>query len=208
MGFKIGFILLIVVLTSQGCAQTQSDNNMEYNKLTSEESRVILHKGTEPLTDTAIFAGGCFWGVEHYLQKESGVHAVISGYIGGKSENPTYEEVCSGTSGHYEAVQVTFDPVQISFEQLAKLFFEIHDPTQWNHQGPDVGEQYRSAVFYLNDEQKIITERLISTLTEKGYKIVTEVKPATMFWQAETYHQDYYERKGSTPYCHGYIKRF
>lgn len=175
---------------------------MVYTKLIPEEERVIIHE------DTAIFAGGCFWGVEHYLQKAPGVHSVISGYIDGHSENPTYEEVCSGTSGHYEAVQVRFDPAQISFKQLTKLFFEIHDPTQWNRQGHDVGEQYRSAVFYLNEEQKVITERLINILTQKGYKIVTEVKPATTFWPAETYHQNYYEQKGSTPYCHRYTKRF
>ena len=116
--------------------------------------------------------------------------------------------MCSGTSGHYEAVEVTFDPSRISFEELARLFFEIHDPTQWNHQGPDWGEQYRSAVFYLNDEQKEITEKLIGILKSKGYKVVTEVKPASTFYKAENYHQDYYENKGSTPYCHGYTKRF
>ena len=159
-------------------------------------SMVFHPEVREKLTDTAIFAGGCFWGVEYYLQRSPGVISVVSGYIGGRIENPSYEEVCSGTSGHYEAVQVTFDPAEISFEQLAKLFFEIHDPTQWNHQGPDVGEQYRSAIFYLNEEQKVITEQLIDTLTYKGYKIVTEVKPATTFWQAEPYHQDYYEQKG------------
>ena len=171
-------------------------------------SMVFVPEKTFGMTDTAIFAGGCFWGVEYFLQKASGVNSVISGYIGGRNENPTYKEICSGTTGHYEAVKVTFDPSRISFEELAKLFFEIHDPTQWNHQGPDVGEQYRSAVFYQNDEQKEITEKLIEILKEKGYRIVTEVKPATTFYKAEDYHQDYYEHKGSTPYCHGYTQRF
>jgi len=142
------------------------------------------------------------------LQKAPGVLAVVSGYIGGHVENPTYKEVCSGTTGHYEAVEVTFDPSRISFEKLARLFFEIHDPTQLNHQGPDVGEQYRSAIFYLNDEQKEITEKLIEILKGKDYNIVTEIKPASIFWKAENYHQDYYEHKGSAPYCHGYTKRF
>jgi peptide methionine sulfoxide reductase msrA/msrB len=162
----------------------------------------------EQLTDTAIFAGGCFWGVEYYLQKAKGVISVVSGYTGGHKDNPTYEEVCSGKTGHYEAVEVVFNPSLISYEELAKLFFEIHDPTEWNHQGPDWGEQYRSAVFYRNDEQKVITEKLIAQLKSNGYKVVTEVKPASKFWQAEKYHQDYYEHKGTTPYCHGYVKRF
>ena len=159
-------------------------------------------------TDTAIFSGGCFWGVEYYLQKVDGVISVVSGYTGGKKEKPTYEEVCSGNTGHYEAVEVTFDPSRISYEKLAKLFFEIHDPTEWNHQGPDWGEQYRSAVFYRNEEQKEVAEKLIALLKEKGYNVVTEVKPASVFWKAEEYHQDYYFHKGSTPYCHGYVKRF
>lgn len=171
-------------------------------------SMVFKPAATKPLTDTAIFAGGCFWGVEHYLQKLPGVHSVVSGYTGGKVENPTYEQVCSGKTGHYEAVRVTYDPGQVSYETLVKLFFEIHDPTHWNHQGPDWGEQYRSAVFYQNEGEKKTVEKLIKILKDKGYKVVTEVKPAHTFWEAEGYHQDYYERKGSTPYCHGYTKRF
>ncbi|MBE0647886.1 MAG: bifunctional methionine sulfoxide reductase B/A protein [Bacteroidales bacterium] len=171
-------------------------------------SMVFVPEKSIPLTDTAIFAGGCFWGVEYYLQKASGVMSIESGYIGGHVENPTYTQICSGATGHYEAVEVTFDPSRISFEELAKLFFEIHDPTQWNHQGPDRGEQYRSAVFYKNEAQKEVTERLIETLKKRGYDVVTEVKPASDFYRAEDYHQDYYEHKGSTPYCHGYTKRF
>ena len=161
-----------------------------------------------PDSDTAIFAGGCFWGVEYYMQKSKGVKSVVSGYTGGHKDHPTYEEVCSGTTGHYEAVEIVYDPSQTSYETLLKLFFEIHDPTQWNHQGPDFGEQYRSAVFYLNEDQKEIAEKLIRILKDKGYKVVTEVKSASVFWKAENYHQDYYEHKGSTPYCHGYVKRF
>ena len=168
----------------------------------------FIPEQSEGKIDTAYFAGGCFWGVEYYLQKSKGVHSVISGYIGGHKENPTYEEVCSGKTGHYEAVEVTFDPSLISFEDLARLFFEIHDPTQWNHQGPDFGLQYRSAVFYRNEDQRLITEKLIRILKEKGYKVVTEVRPAATFWKAEGYHQDYYEHKGTLPYCHGYVKRF
>lgn len=168
----------------------------------------FIPAGAEKMTDTAIFAGGCFWGVEYYLQKEKGVISVVSGYIGGHKDNPTYEEVCSGKTGHYEAVEVVFNPSLVSYEKVAKLFFEIHDPTQWNHQGPDQGEQYRSAVFYLNEEQKAVTEKLIAQLKSNGFEVVTEVKPASTFWKAENYHQDYYEHKGTTPYCHGYVKRF
>jgi peptide methionine sulfoxide reductase msrA/msrB len=171
-------------------------------------SMEFVPAGSEKKTDTAYFAGGCFWGVEYYLQKMKGVHTVVSGYMGGTKDNPTYEEVCSGKTGHYEVVEVVFDPAKSSFEEVAKMFFEIHDPTQWNHQGPDYGEQYRSAIFYRDEGQKEITEKLIELLKDKGYKVVTEVRPASTFWKAENYHQDYYEHKGSTPYCHGYTKRF
>jgi len=160
------------------------------------------------LTDTAIFAGGCFWGVEYYMKKIKGVISTEVGYTGGKTENPTYKEVCTGNTGHYEAIEVIFDPGQTSFVVVAKMFFETHDPTHWNHQGPDWGEQYRSAVFYRNDQQKTITENLIKQLKDKGFKVVTELYPAKIFWKAEEYHQDYYDHKGSTPYCHGYVKRF
>jgi peptide methionine sulfoxide reductase msrA/msrB len=159
-------------------------------------------------TDTAIFAGGCFWGVEFYMKKIKGVISTEVGYTGGSKENPTYKEVCAGNTGHYEAIEVVFDPAQTNYETVARMFFETHDPTHWNHQGPDYGEQYRSAVFYRNEEQKAITEKLIGLLKEKGLKVVTEVKPASKFWKAENYHQDYYDHKGETPYCHGYSKRF
>ncbi len=158
--------------------------------------------------DTAIFAGGCFWGVEYYMMKSRGVISTEVGYTGGHKDHPTYKEVCTGTTGHYEAIEVVFDASLTNFETIARLFFEIHDPTEWNHQGPDWGEQYRSAVFYRNESQKTITEKLIAELKEKGFRVVTEVKPATTLWKAEDYHQDYYNHKGTTPYCHGYVKRF
>jgi peptide methionine sulfoxide reductase msrA/msrB len=162
----------------------------------------------KPETDTAIFAGGCFWGVEYYMQQKDGVKSVESGYIGGTKDHPTYKEVCTGTTGHAEAVQIVFDPSKVTYEELARLFFEIHDPTQVNRQGPDIGLQYRSEVFYLNDEQKKIVENLIAILKNKGYKVSTKVTKATTFWPAEEYHQDYYDHKGTLPYCHGYTKRF
>lgn len=164
--------------------------------------------GGGALTDTAIFAGGCFWGVEYYMKRIDGVISTEVGYTGGKTDHPDYKQVCSGTTGHYEAIRVVFDPGRTTYEAVAKMFFETHDPTQWNHQGPDWGEQYRSAVFYRNEDQKKTTERLISLLKENGFKVVTEVLPAKTFWKAEDYHQDYYDHKGTTPYCHGYEKRF
>jgi peptide methionine sulfoxide reductase msrA/msrB len=158
--------------------------------------------------DTAIFAGGCFWGVEYYMRKISGVISVEVGYTGGNIKDPTYEDVCSHTTGHAEAVRVIFDPSETTYETVARMFFEIHDPTQVNRQGPDIGDQYRSEIFYLNEEQRAIAQRLIGLLTQKGYHIATKVSNAGTFWKAEGYHQQYYEKKGSIPYCHGYVKRF
>ena len=158
--------------------------------------------------EKAVFAGGCFWGVQYFFQKIDGVYTSRVGYTGGKKENPTYKEVCHTDTGHLEAIEIAFDPQKISYESLAKLFFEIHDPTQSNGQGPDIGDQYLSAVFYLNDEQKKTTEKLISILKEKGFNVATELIEATKFWEAEDYHQFYYEKKGSQPYCHVHTKKF
>ena len=171
-------------------------------------SMEFVPAGQKAALDTAYFAGGCFWGVEHLLQQKDGVKSVKSGYMGGHKDNPTYEQVCSGTTGHAEAAEVVYDPAVISFEALAKYFFEIHDPTQKNRQGPDIGTQYRSAIFYNNDEEKRTIEKLIGILKDKGYAVTTEVSPADKFWPAEDYHQDYYDKTGKTPYCHAYQKRF
>ena len=159
-------------------------------------------------TETAYFAGGCFWGTEHFFEKANGVQSAVVGYMGGRTENPSYQDVSYKDTGHAETVKVVFDPKEISFEELARLFFEIHDPTQVNRQGPDVGEQYRSAVFYTSKEQKQITRNLIEKLEKKGYKVATQVEPADKFWKAEEYHQDYYEKTGKQPYCHFYTERF
>jgi len=156
----------------------------------------------------AYFAGGCFWGTEHLLAQAEGVTSVTSGYMGGRTDNPSYQEVCSKTTGHAETVEIVYDPAKTDFETLARLFFEIHDPTQKDRQGPDIGSQYRSAIFYVDDEQKDISEKLIGILKNKGYDVVTELAPADKFWKAEAYHQDYYERNGKRPYCHIYTERF
>ncbi len=163
---------------------------------------------TQVATETAYFAGGCFWGTEHLLESLEGVTSVQSGYMGGHEDDPTYEEICTGTTGHAETVEVIYDPSKTDFETVAKYFFEIHDPTQSNRQGPDIGSQYRSAVFYVDEGQKETTEKLIEILKEKGYNVVTEVESAEAFWPAEDYHQDYYVSTGKQPYCHFYTKRF
>lgn len=188
----------------------------EGEKFTSKNTRHCVNsislqfipQATKQVLDTAIFAGGCFWGVEHLMQKQAGVISVESGYIGGAKPNPTYEEVCTGKTGHAEAVQVIFDPTMVDYKTLAKLFFEIHDPTQVDRQGPDMGKQYRSEIFYTKPSQRVIAEELITQLKSKGYKVATHITPATEFFKAETYHQDYYNGKGTQPYCHAYTKRF
>ena len=156
----------------------------------------------------AYFAGGCFWGVEHLFQSKEGVLKAVSGYMGGEVENPTYEQVCSKRTGHLETVEISYDPDRISYEELAKFFFEIHDPTQANGQGPDIGPQYLSAVFYESEAEKEIIEKLIGILKDKGLNVVTRLIPAVTFWPAEDYHQDYYQKKGTQPYCHFYQKKF
>lgn len=156
----------------------------------------------------AVFAGGCFWGVEHLFEQVDGVHAAMSGYTGGHLENPTYQDVLTHKTGHLEAVEVLYDPRVVSYEELAKYFFEIHDPTQTNGQGPDIGNQYLSSVFYRSRHEFDTVVKLISILEEKGLKIATSLRPAAIFYPAEEYHQDYYALKGTQPYCHAWTKRF
>ncbi len=156
----------------------------------------------------AYFAGGCFWGVEYHLEKLKGVKEVRSGYMGGTTKNPTYEEVLTHSTGHLEAVEVIYDPNIITYETLAKAFFEIHDPTQKNGQGPDIGNQYLSAVFVNNDKETKIIHSLISQLKHNGYSVTTKIFNTQTFYPAEAYHQNYYQQKGKLPYCHGYVKRF
>ncbi|MDD2998038.1 MAG: bifunctional methionine sulfoxide reductase B/A protein [Candidatus Riflebacteria bacterium] len=150
----------------------------------------------------AVFAAGCFWGVEHLIKTMHGVTSTRVGYTGGITQNPDYRSVCSGTTGHIEAVEVEFNPEKASFADLCRLFFEIHDFSQQDGQGPDIGEQYKSVIFYADaDQQKIATE-ITEQLRNMGHKVATELRPMHKFWPAEDYHQEYYIKTGKTPYCH------
>lgn len=159
-------------------------------------------------TEEAIFAAGCFWGVEYFFKKLPGVIKTEVGYTGGHTDNPCYEEICAGNTGHFEAVRVIYDPKEISYQQIASYFFEIHDPSQTNGQGPDIGEQYLSVIFYYDDDQKNIAQKLIAMLKEQGCSAATKILPVRTFQRAESYHQNYYAKTGKTPYCHHYVKRF
>jgi len=152
--------------------------------------------------DTIYYAAGCFWGVQYYLSKATGVVSTDVGYMGGSVENPSYEDVCTHTSGHAEVVRVIYDTEKTTAETLTKLFFEIHDFTQINRQGPDVGDQYRSEIFFTSKIQKEISLNLIALLRTKGYIPSTKLTQAPKFWKAENYHQNYYQKKGGQPYCH------
>jgi len=191
------------VFTGEGF--TDKDTRHCVNSISLDFVPAVLPAGTY---GTALFAGGCFWGVEYFLQKEPGVVSVVSGYAGGHVKNPSYREVCTGNTGHAETVKVTWDTKKTSYEKLVKLFLEIHDPTQVGRQGPDIGDQYRSEIFYKNEEQRKIAAKYLGLLRDKGLKVATQLTKASEFYAAEEYHQDYYFRNGKVPYCHGYTKRF
>lgn len=159
-------------------------------------------------TEKAIFACGCFWGVQYQMEHAPGIIHTTVGYIGGHKEKPNYQEVKSHTTGHAEAVLVEYNAEKTSYADLCKLFFEIHDPAQTDGQGPDIGPQYRSEIFYVNESQKQQSENIIQMLKDKGYEVHTRVTPATTFWPAEEYHQHYYDKTGGEPYCHIRIKKF
>lgn len=171
------------------------------------EKEAFARRQSTGLTATAIVAGGCFWGVEDAFEKLPGVVEAVSGYTGGTVPSPSYEQVGTGRTGHAEAVLIRYDPSKISYEQILRRFFEIHDPTQLNRQGPDVGTQYRSAVFYASGSEKLIAEHLIDELKELGYKVVTTLEKAGPFYEAEAYHQNFAARTGRGG-CHLPVKRF
>jgi peptide-methionine (S)-S-oxide reductase len=155
------------------------------------------------MTETATFGGGCFWCIEAAFEAVAGVESVTSGYAGGHDDDPTYREVCSGSTGHAEVVQLAYDPDAVAFEDLLEMFFRIHDPTQLNRQGPDVGSQYRSIVLYHDDRQRELTEAFVETLEEEGVYdgIVTEIEPLEEFHRAEEKHQNYFEKNPDDAYC-------
>jgi peptide methionine sulfoxide reductase msrA/msrB len=218
-GAALEFVPKTNNLTTENTGNTEKKNsnhgltpiNTE-SKKQQKATEEVKNMGETPMprsaVNEAIFAGGCFWGVEHYFKDVNGVISVTSGYTGGHTANPTYREVCTGATGHAEAVRVMFDPNRVSYEQLAKLFFEIHDPTQLNRQGPDSGTQYRSAVFFVGDEQKRAVEKLIAMLRANGYNVATQVAAATKFYAAEDYHQDYLAKHPERQACHTKVDRF
>lgn len=182
----------LAVATATGGAQTQSHKNNGMAMTTMEK---------------AVLGGGCFWCLEAVFERIDGVKDVVSGYAGGTVRNPSYKEVCTGQTGHAEVVEITFDPSVVSYEELLKTFWECHNPTTLNRQGADVGTQYRSVIFYMNDKQKAEAEKSMAeeqkTLSEP---IVTEIKPLGTFYKAEEYHQDYYARNPEAGYCQYVIK--
>jgi peptide-methionine (S)-S-oxide reductase len=190
------FSFLLVCLSLFAC---QSQNK---NKVQSQNKKTTMNLNENQ--EMATFAGGCFWCTEAIFLEIKGVQSVLPGYIGGTKENPTYQEVCTGNTGHAEAIQIVFDPKVVTFETLLEIFFATHDPTTLNAQGADVGTQYRSEVFYHNDSQKKITEDYIiqlSTAKTFGMPIVTAISQATKFYVAEDYHKNYYNLNKSQSYC-------
>lgn len=195
-GAHLGHVFEGEGLTEKNIRHCVNSISLNFEEKKSEELR------------KAYFAGGCFWGVEYHFENLDGVISVDSGYMGGDKKNPTYRDVSKGNSGHLEVVEITYNPKKVSYESLSKLFFEIHDPTQADGQGPDIGSQYLSAIFVSNEGERKTIKKLTDILRSKGLKIATKVENIKPFYKAEEYHQDYYNRKGSQPYCHAYVKRF
>jgi len=169
-----------------------------------KEKDLIMEKNQSEELAIATLGAGCFWCIEAVFQQLKGVESVVSGYMGGQIKNPSYKEVCTGRTGHAEVAQIFFDPAQVSFEEVLEVFWKTHDPTTLNRQGNDVGTQYRSAIFYHDEEQKAIAERYKEQLDASGAwsnPIVTEISPLETFYAAEDYHHNYFNQNGDQPYC-------
>ena len=203
-GAHLGHVFRGEGMTAKNTRHCVNSISLNFDK--KEDNKTVKTK--EDTLKHAYFAGGCFWGVEYHLESIKGVKDAISGFMGGTLKDPGYYDVVRKNTGHLETVEVIYDPKVVSYETLAKAFFEIHDPTQKDGQGPDIGSQYLSAVFVKNDEERETVEKLIKILEDKGLKIATKVIDGETFYKAEDYHQDHYEKKGTKPYCHAYVKRF
>lgn len=189
-------LTILLVISTVNCGETRSNNKMKENDMTMNNPAAI--------TDTATFGQGCFWCAEAIFERVEGVKSVVCGYAGGHTVNPSYEEVCSGNTGHAEVVQIIYDPEVISYDDLLKIFWQTHDPTTLNKQGADVGEQYRSIILYNNEKQKEKAEYYKNELQKSGAwdkPIVTQIVPLTKFYRAEDYHQNYYEKNPYQGYC-------
>lgn len=196
----VGSLAMAAASSLPGCEPGPNrDQRAAVQSPTKEDPTVTTQR-----EETAIFGAGCFWGVEHIFEQQvPGVIDAVSGYSGGRTKNPTYKQICEGDTGHVEVVRVRFDPSKVSFEELVDTFFRLHDPTQVDGQGPDIGEQYRSVIFYSTPEQKAIAEKVKERRAPKHRRpIATRIEPAQEFYVAEEYHQQYYVRIGKTPYCH------
>lgn len=196
------FIMGLLIVLSISC-QSQSDKKT--NKLKSSNMTAqILDSNLDLKLDSALLGAGCFWCVEAVFQRVPGVKQIISGYSGGALVNPSYKDICEGTTGHAEVILVKYNPAEVSFETLLSVFWQTHDPTTLNRQGNDIGTQYRSAIFYFNENQKQIADKIKKDLNESGafkFPIVTEITAFTNFYEAEDYHQNYYNLNSSQGYC-------
>ncbi|RFM32605.1 peptide-methionine (S)-S-oxide reductase MsrA [Chitinophaga silvisoli] len=193
---RYSLLSCLLAITFVACAQSKQSKEKVPGDLSVPKNAKV---------ETATFGGGCFWCTEAQFQYLDGVLKVESGFSGGTVANPSYEEVCTGTTGHAEVIQVTYDPAKVSYEELLQAFWTAHDPTQLNRQGNDVGTQYRSVIFYHNEDQHKLAQEYKEKLDKSGAydkPVVTEIAPFTKFYKAEDYHQDYYKENGSQPYCH------
>jgi peptide-methionine (S)-S-oxide reductase len=198
---KFTFLFALTSILLMSCTEPQAETN--------KQTKPTSKKSMNTNLDTATFGGGCYWCVEAIYQQLNGVISVASGFSGGQRDNPTYEQVCSGASGHAEVIQIVYDPSIISFDELLEVFWTVHDPTTLNRQGADVGTQYRSVIFYHNEEQKRTAELYKKKLNDEGAfpnPVVTEISAFTKFFKGPDYHQNYYNENSNQPYCSIVIK--